>query len=204
MVTSLLSIECKWPFFLKKREVGKGKKANTCQIFQGCSVMILIFANVIAISTNNSQSYVTVLCLEITSRLLWVILTKVDAKITKKMGYYCTVPQCTSLAGKTKNVKFHRFPRDTTMADKWNNILKRGKPYTKYSKVCSRHFTAADYNATTMGKNKGIRVFPCCLVYFIIYLKFSLSDQMSHDWRYAIFCVRENSAGNIRETGFCI
>ncbi|CAH2235459.1 putative mediator of RNA polymerase II transcription subunit 26 isoform X2 [Pararge aegeria] len=70
------------------------------------------------------------------------------------MGYYCTVPQCTSLAGKTKNVKFHRFPRDVPMADKWNNILKRGKPYTKYSKVCSLHFTQADYNATTMGQWK--------------------------------------------------
>lgn len=75
------------------------------------------------------------------------------------MGYYCTVPQCTSLAGKTKNVKFHRFPRDVTMADKWNLILKRGKPYTKYSKVCSLHFTQADYNVTTMGKNKGISGF---------------------------------------------
>ncbi|XP_041970844.1 uncharacterized protein LOC121727208 isoform X2 [Aricia agestis] len=71
------------------------------------------------------------------------------------MGYYCTVPQCTSLAGKTKNVKFHRFPRDEVMADKWNTILKRGKPITKYSKVCSLHFTQADYNVTTMGKNKG-------------------------------------------------
>ncbi|XP_038219842.1 uncharacterized protein LOC119838102 [Zerene cesonia] len=70
------------------------------------------------------------------------------------MGYYCTVPQCTSLAGKTKNVKFHRFPRDTTMADKWNIILKRGKPYTKYSKVCSLHFTQADYNVTAMGQWK--------------------------------------------------
>ncbi|XP_050358300.1 uncharacterized protein LOC126778719 [Nymphalis io] len=70
------------------------------------------------------------------------------------MGYYCTVPQCTSLAGKTKNVKFHRFPRDVIMADKWNLILKRGKPYTKYSKVCSLHFTQADYNVTTMGQWK--------------------------------------------------
>ncbi|XP_059061270.1 uncharacterized protein LOC131854141 isoform X3 [Achroia grisella] len=70
------------------------------------------------------------------------------------MGYYCTVPQCTSLAGKTKNVKFHRFPRDVTMADKWNLILKRGKPYTKYSKVCSLHFTQSDYNVTTMGQWK--------------------------------------------------
>ncbi|XP_047514047.1 uncharacterized protein LOC125055623 isoform X4 [Pieris napi] len=70
------------------------------------------------------------------------------------MGYYCTVPQCTSLAGKTKNVKFHRFPRDDAMAMKWNIILKRMKPITKYSKVCSLHFTQADYNVTTMGQWK--------------------------------------------------
>lgn len=44
------------------------------------------------------------------------------------------------------------------MADKWNTILKRGKPYTKYSKVCSLHFTQSDYNVTTMGKNKGIKL----------------------------------------------
>lgn len=87
------------------------------------------------------------------------------------MGYYCTVPQCTSLAGKTKNVKFHRFPRDVTMADKWNVILKRGKPYTKYSKVCSLHFTQADYNVTTMGKNKGILdIFDCQLITSVNYL----------------------------------
>lgn len=85
------------------------------------------------------------------------LTTKAD---DSAMGYYCTVPQCTSLAGKTKNVKFHRFPRDTTMADKWNVILKRGKPYTKYSKVCSLHFTQSDYNVTNMGKKKGIWVFP--------------------------------------------
>lgn len=92
-----------------------------------------------------------------------------DFCVFQSMGYYCTVPQCTSLAGKTKNVKFHRFPRDITMADKWNTILKRGKPYTKYSKVCSLHFTQSDYNVTTMGKNKGItllfrlfhRIFAC-------------------------------------------
>ncbi|CAH2056212.1 unnamed protein product, partial [Iphiclides podalirius] len=40
------------------------------------------------------------------------------------------------------------------MADKWNLILKRGKPYTKYSKVCSLHFTQADYNVTAMGQWK--------------------------------------------------
>lgn len=74
------------------------------------------------------------------------------------MGYYCTVPQCTSLAGKSKNVKFHRFPRDVSMADRWNAILRRGKPYTKYSKVCSLHFSQSDYNVTTMGKNKGINI----------------------------------------------
>ncbi|CAH2101862.1 unnamed protein product [Euphydryas editha] len=65
------------------------------------------------------------------------------------MPYYCTVPRCTSMAGKTKNVSFHQFPRDEELAEIWNKILKRGKPYTKYSKVCSLHFTPEDYSFTT-------------------------------------------------------
>ncbi|KAG6443927.1 hypothetical protein O3G_MSEX003047 [Manduca sexta] len=71
------------------------------------------------------------------------------------MPYYCTVPRCTSMAGKAKNVSFHQFPRDEELAKLWNKILKRGKPYTKYSKVCSLHFKPEDYTMTSVGKNKG-------------------------------------------------
>ncbi|KAI5640446.1 THAP domain-containing protein [Phthorimaea operculella] len=71
------------------------------------------------------------------------------------MPYYCTVPRCTSMAGKAKNVSFHQFPRDEELARLWNRILKRGKPYTKYSKVCSLHFRPEDYTITSVGKNKG-------------------------------------------------
>ncbi|XP_034828302.1 uncharacterized protein [Maniola hyperantus] len=71
------------------------------------------------------------------------------------MPYYCTVPRCTSMAGKAKNVSFHQFPRDEELARLWNDILKRGKPYTKYSKVCSLHFTPDDYTMTSGQKNKG-------------------------------------------------
>ncbi|XP_050358295.1 uncharacterized protein LOC126778715 [Nymphalis io] len=71
------------------------------------------------------------------------------------MPYYCTVPRCTSMAGKAKNVSFHQFPRDEDLAKLWNKILKRGKPYTKYSKVCSLHFTPEDYTITSGQKNKG-------------------------------------------------
>ncbi|CAB3257555.1 unnamed protein product [Arctia plantaginis] len=71
------------------------------------------------------------------------------------MPYYCTVPRCTSMAGKAKNVSFHQFPRDEELAKLWNDILKRGKPYTKYSKVCSLHFKPEDYTITSAGKNKG-------------------------------------------------
>ncbi|XP_063545476.1 uncharacterized protein LOC134753511 [Cydia strobilella] len=71
------------------------------------------------------------------------------------MPYYCTVPRCTSMAGKAKNVSFHQFPRDEELAKLWNRILKRGKPYTKYSKVCSLHFKPEDYTITSVGKNKG-------------------------------------------------
>ncbi|XP_073965098.1 uncharacterized protein isoform X2 [Choristoneura fumiferana] len=71
------------------------------------------------------------------------------------MPYYCTVPRCTSMAGKAKNVSFHQFPRDEELAKLWNRVLKRGKPYTKYSKVCSLHFKPEDYTITSVGKNKG-------------------------------------------------
>ncbi|XP_063836650.1 uncharacterized protein LOC135085781 [Ostrinia nubilalis] len=71
------------------------------------------------------------------------------------MPYYCTVPRCTSMAGKAKNVSFHQFPRDEELAKLWNRILKRGKPYTKYSKVCSLHFKPEDYTITSVGKNRG-------------------------------------------------
>ncbi|CAH0699605.1 unnamed protein product [Spodoptera exigua] len=71
------------------------------------------------------------------------------------MPYYCTVPRCTSMAGKVKNVSFHQFPKDEELAKLWNDILKRGKPYTKYSKVCSLHFKPEDYTITSTGKNKG-------------------------------------------------
>lgn len=59
------------------------------------------------------------------------------------------------MAGKVKNVSFHQFPRDEELAKLWNEILKRGKPYTKYSKVCSLHFKPEDYTITSVGKNKG-------------------------------------------------
>ncbi|XP_013143065.1 PREDICTED: uncharacterized protein LOC106106954 [Papilio polytes] len=71
------------------------------------------------------------------------------------MPYYCTVPRCTSMAGKVKDVSFHQFPKDKELAKLWNEILKRGKPYTKYSKVCSLHFKPDDYTITGLGKNKG-------------------------------------------------
>ncbi|KAH9633298.1 hypothetical protein HF086_007646 [Spodoptera exigua] len=76
------------------------------------------------------------------------------------MPYYCTVPRCTSMAGKVKNVSFHQFPKDEELAKLWNDILKRGKPYTKYSKVCSLHFKPEDYTITSTGKNKGIPPVP--------------------------------------------
>ncbi|XP_045528749.1 uncharacterized protein LOC123717039 [Pieris brassicae] len=71
------------------------------------------------------------------------------------MPYYCTVPRCTSMAGKAKNVSFHQFPRDEELAKLWNRVLKRGKPYTKYSKVCSLHFKPEDYTITSAQKNRG-------------------------------------------------
>ncbi|KAI8433289.1 hypothetical protein MSG28_015343 [Choristoneura fumiferana] len=85
---------------------------------------------------------------------------KLAEPLSYKMPYYCTVPRCTSMAGKAKNVSFHQFPRDEELAKLWNRVLKRGKPYTKYSKVCSLHFKPEDYTITSVGKNKDQPVQP--------------------------------------------
>lgn len=93
-----------------------------------------------------------------------------------KMPYYCTVPRCTSMAGKAKNVSFHQFPRDEELARLWNDILKRGKPYTKYSKVCSLHFKPEDYTITSVGKNKGKLA---CFIFLCRYLPNSYSGTIT-------------------------
>lgn len=55
----------------------------------------------------------------------------------------CFVPGCTARAG--NGIKLHRFPRDTLMLKKWTHSVKTKKPPSKYSKICSRHFTSVEY-----------------------------------------------------------
>lgn len=85
-------------------------------------------------------------------------------------NHICCVPQCNSWAKRThcKDVSFHLFPKENErkvlvetklgLKEKvdrrkaWINLLKIGKPVTKFMKVCSLHFTKDDYFNT--GKSK--------------------------------------------------
>jgi len=68
------------------------------------------------------------------------------------MPQYCCVPQCKSKKGG------HLFPTDKVMKDKWRVAIRRTDPVTKklwnpgqHDRVCSDHFTAADYKTTLTG-----------------------------------------------------
>ena len=56
---------------------------------------------------------------------------------------YCSVPQCSSY--KTTDNTLHYFPHDPSLALKWKNILKIGKPLQRFMCVCSLHFTEDDH-----------------------------------------------------------
>lgn len=63
--------------------------------------------------------------------------------MSSKCKRYCSVPQCKQY--KDTNISIHCFPKDKKMCKVWQNILKIGKPISKYMSVCSRHFLETDY-----------------------------------------------------------
>lgn len=68
------------------------------------------------------------------------------------MVRYCTVPQCKSKWTKGSSLKFHSFPRETSLFKEWLVKIRSGKKPTQHSTVCSLHFAEADYTLTSMGK----------------------------------------------------
>ena len=74
---------------------------------------------------------------------------------------FCSVVGCNSTPFKKPHFSFHSFPLpnkysvyvETKLGVKekldaykaWMNILKIGKPASRYMKVCSEHFTANDF-----------------------------------------------------------
>lgn len=64
--------------------------------------------------------------------------------MASKSKMYCSVPQCHSY--KDKHISLHYFPKDNYFSKKWANVLKIGKPITKYMQVCSLHFKDVDFH----------------------------------------------------------
>ena len=60
-----------------------------------------------------------------------------------KSRRFCSVPQCSSYS--TSGIGLHLFPLDASLALKWKDILRIGKPLSPYMHVCSLHFTEDDY-----------------------------------------------------------
>ncbi|XP_050064187.1 uncharacterized protein LOC126554958 [Aphis gossypii] len=66
-------------------------------------------------------------------------------------GSSCAVATCTNYSGKIKtsgriDLSFHRFPKDDTVAKKWQHLCKRGDVWNpKNAYICSDHFTKDDF-----------------------------------------------------------
>lgn len=61
------------------------------------------------------------------------------------MVHYCSVPQCKSIFKKGSGKKFHKYPRNKAMLEKWMVALKQSKKQSLNAVVCSDHFIEADY-----------------------------------------------------------
>uniref|UniRef100_A0A147BDZ2 THAP-type domain-containing protein n=1 Tax=Ixodes ricinus TaxID=34613 RepID=A0A147BDZ2_IXORI len=61
-----------------------------------------------------------------------------------KMVTYCSVPQCNTYHGE-QGVSFYYYPTDKKLRKEWLIKLKMGKPNTRSSRVCSKHFTESDF-----------------------------------------------------------
>ncbi|KAL1479943.1 hypothetical protein MTO96_051460 [Rhipicephalus appendiculatus] len=60
----------------------------------------------------------------------------------------CSVLKCKSYAHfRPKPLSFHRFPKDPDLRRKWISAIGRDPSWapTKYSTVCSEHFSARDF-----------------------------------------------------------
>lgn len=72
------------------------------------------------------------------------------------MPHYCCVPQCksNSSAEDCKNLSFQSFPKDPELAKKWTVSIKRDNKFkvSKYTRICSRHFKAEDYELQQFGR----------------------------------------------------
>lgn len=62
-----------------------------------------------------------------------------------KMPLNCCVPQCFANNRKNKGLSFFNFPKNVTLKKQWIIAIKTAKEPSRWSKVCSRHFTEDDF-----------------------------------------------------------
>lgn len=60
-----------------------------------------------------------------------------------KHSSYCCVPHCYNR--EKEGLSFHGFPSNEKDKEKWEEVLKLGKPASRFIRVCSEHFTQQDF-----------------------------------------------------------
>ena len=76
------------------------------------------------------------------------------------MSHNCCVPFCNATSKKSKNLRFHRFPKKRKLNDQWIAKIRRDEgdyfAVTENTRVCSKHFCEEDYKVSEDGKGKKI------------------------------------------------
>ena len=76
------------------------------------------------------------------------------------MPHNCCVPFCNATSKKSKNLRFHRFPKKRELNDQWIAKIRREEgdyfAVTENTRVCSKHFCKEDYKVSEDGKGKKI------------------------------------------------
>ena len=74
----------------------------------------------------------------------------------KKTGVHCMAPGCTNWYYKCKDKTFHRLPRKDLQRKRWLQILKLAcPPEASSARVCSDHFSDADYKKKNVCDRNG-------------------------------------------------
>ena len=76
------------------------------------------------------------------------------------MPHNFCVPFCYATSKKSKNLRFHRFPKKRELNDQWIAKIRRDEgdyfAVTENTRVCSKHFCKEDYKVSEDGKGKKI------------------------------------------------
>lgn len=89
-------------------------------------------------------------CVRVCASVLFIMTAKKGKFYFQKRddsaaSHHCCVPKCMASAKCNSVLSFHTFPKDGELRKKWMINIRRDKfSPTDASRVCSRHFTAAD------------------------------------------------------------